>query len=84
MRGFESNRYLDGEQPLFPRNEENFGKTGSNNRKFNSLMAKLKMNRSGQQNLSDKNSASQIEEIEEEDDLSQSKVSAGGGSSLGQ
>jgi len=48
MRGFESNRYLEGEQPLFPRNEENFGKAGSNNRKFNSLMAKLKMNRSGQ------------------------------------
>jgi Ca2+/Na+ antiporter len=83
MRGFESNRYLEGEQPLFPRNEANFGKAGSNSRKFNSLMAKMKMNRSGQQNVSDKMSQSQIDEGEEEDDASQSRISGGGGSSLG-
>ena len=84
MRGFESNRYLEGEQPLFPRNEENFGKSGSNSRKFNSLMAKMKMNRSGQQNVSDRMSQSQIDEGEEEDDASQSRISGGGGgSSLG-
>ena len=83
MRGFESNRYLEGEQPLFPRNEENFGKAGSNSRKFNSLMAKLKVNKSGQANVSDKMSQSQIEEGEEEDEMSQSRISGGGVSSLG-
>lgn len=83
MRGFESNRYLEGEQPLFPRNEANFGKAGSNSRKFNSLMAKMKMNKSGQQNESDRMNQSQIDEGEEEDDASQSRISGGGGSSLG-
>ena len=47
------------------------------------MMAKMKMNRSGQQNVSDKMSQSQIDEGEEEDDASQSRISGGGGSSLG-
>lgn len=43
MAGLESNRQLEGEMSLYPRNDENFGKGG---KKFGSMMGKAKANRS--------------------------------------
>jgi Ca2+/Na+ antiporter len=85
MAGLESNRHLEGEMALYPRNDENFGK-GS--KKFGSMASRGKANRSANVSMGAVGkSVSQEDEGgedgEEEESVSTSRVSNGtvGGSS---